>query len=93
MNEAAGESGWISAAEFHRAEGVSDWRVTAAGPQAIFTVRSLPHATELLPPIVVAAERFGVLPDIDVRAEGVVVRASPDNHGVDIAAWPDTDGE
>jgi 4a-hydroxytetrahydrobiopterin dehydratase len=64
----------ISAAEFHRALGVSDWRVPATGPQAVFTATSLPHASSLVAPIVEAASRYGVEPDIDVRSEGVVVR-------------------
>lgn len=67
--------GWISAAEFHRAPDVGDWRVTGtAGPQAVFTATSLAQAAGLVGPIVAAAERFGVLPDVDVRPEGVVVR-------------------
>ena len=74
MSESAGGSRWISAAEFHRAPGVSDWRVTGTGPQAVFTADSLSQAADLLAPIVGAAERFGILPDVDVRPEGVVVR-------------------
>lgn len=74
MSESAGGSRWISAAEFHRAPGVSDWRVTGTGPQAVFTAGSLSQAADLLAPTVSAAERFGILPDIDVRPEGVVVR-------------------
>lgn len=68
------ESDWISAAEFHQASGVSDWRVTGTGPQTVFTATPLSHAADLLEPIVTAAERFGVLPDVDIRPEGVVVR-------------------
>jgi len=64
----------ISPAEFHRAPGVSDWRVTSDGPQAVFTATSLAQAASLVAPIVAAADRFGVNPDIDVRPEGVVVR-------------------
>ncbi|ROS23744.1 VOC family protein [Cellulomonas sp. PhB150] len=68
-------NGWISAAEFHRAPGVADWRVTGiAGPQAVFTATSLAHAAGLVAPIVAAAERFGIRPDVDLRPEGVVVR-------------------
>jgi 4a-hydroxytetrahydrobiopterin dehydratase len=67
-------SDWISAAEFHRGRGVSDWRVTGTGPQAVFTATSLSHAADLIPPIVAAAERSGILPDVDVRPEAVVVR-------------------
>lgn len=63
----------FSAAGFHRAPGVADWRVTGSGPQAVFTATSLAKAAELLAPIVEAAEQFGVLPDVDVRPEGVVV--------------------
>jgi hypothetical protein len=65
---------WMSAAEFHRALGVSGWRVTSTGPQAVYTATSLADAARLMAPIVDAAERYGVLPDIDVRPEGVVVR-------------------
>lgn len=74
MGEAASGPARISAAEFHRAPGVSDWRVTGTGPQAVFTATSLAHAADLLAPVVAAAERFGVRPDVDVRPEGVVVR-------------------
>jgi len=74
MGESKSESEWISAAEFHRAPGVSDWRVTGTGPQAVFTATSLSHAADLVAPVVGAGERFGVLPDVDVRPEGVVVR-------------------
>ena len=74
MSESTGGSDWISAAEFHRAPGVADWRVTGTGPQTVFTAASLSHAAGLVAPIVAAAERFAILPDIDVRPEGVVVR-------------------
>jgi 4a-hydroxytetrahydrobiopterin dehydratase len=74
MGESTIGSGWISAAEFHRAPGVSDWRVTGTGPQTVFTATSLAHAADLIARVVAAAERFGVLPDVDVRPEGVVVR-------------------
>lgn len=81
MDESISTSNWISAAEFHRADGVSDWRVTATGPQAVYTATSLSHAASLVAPVVEAAEEFGVRPDVDVRPEGVVVRVpypSPD---------------
>lgn len=81
MSESTSGSDLISAAEFHRAEGVSDWRVTATGPQAVFTATSLSHAAGILGPLVAAAEQFGIFPDVDVRPEGVVVRVpyrSPD---------------
>ncbi|MBK4347118.1 VOC family protein [Lacisediminihabitans changchengi] len=74
MSEPTIESGWISPAEFHRAPAVGDWRVTATGPQAVFTATSFAQAASLVGPIAAAAERFGVLPDVDVRPEAVVVR-------------------
>ena len=74
MSESTSGSERISAAEFHRAPGVSDWRVTGTGPQSVFTATSLSHAASLIAPVVAAAERFGILPDVDVRPEGVVVR-------------------
>jgi len=74
MVESMSGSNWISAAGFHRAPGVSDWRVTGTGPQAVFTATSLSHAASVVAPIVAAAERTGILPDMDVRPEGVVVR-------------------
>lgn len=77
----------VSAAEFHRTPGVTDWRVTGTGPQAVFTATSLAHAAQLVPPILAAAERFGILPDIDLRPEGVVVRVpSPGPHAIPAAA-------
>ncbi|GAA3637753.1 VOC family protein [Microbacterium awajiense] len=74
MDESADTTGWITAAEFHRAPGVSDWRVTGTGPQAVFAANSFADAAELVAPVVTAADRFAVEPDVDVRAEGVVVR-------------------
>jgi len=74
MSESTSGSDWISPARFHRAPGVSDWRVTSTGPQAVFAAASLSHAAGLVAPIVAAAERSGVLPDVDVRPEAVVVR-------------------
>lgn len=74
MGESTNATEWISAAEFHRAPGVSDWRITGTGPQAVFTATSFSHAAGLVGPVAAAAERFGILPDVDVRPEGVVVR-------------------
>ena len=74
MGESTSGSQPISAAEFHRAPGVSDWRVTGNGPHTVFTATSLSHAAGLVAPVVAAAERFGILADIDVRPEAVVVR-------------------
>ncbi|MET0673787.1 MAG: VOC family protein [Microbacterium pygmaeum] len=74
MSDSTDSPEWISPAAFHRGDGVSDWRVTGTGPQAVFTATSLSQAASLVAPVVAAAARFGLRPDIDVRAEGVVVR-------------------
>ncbi|MDM7829908.1 VOC family protein [Cellulomonas edaphi] len=76
----------ISPAQFHRAPGVTDWRVTGTGPQAVFAARSLGEASGLVAPVVAAAERFGVRPDVDVRPEAVVVRVPPGPDGIPAAA-------
>ena len=87
MSESTSGPGWISAAAFHRAPGVTDWRVTGTGPQTVFTATSLSQAADLVAPIVEAASRSGILPDIDVRPEGVVVRVpSRDPEGIPAAA-------
>ena len=90
MSESTSGSDWISAAEFHRGRGVSDWRVTGTGPQTVFTATSLSRAADLIAPVVAAAEQFGILPDIDVRPEGVVVRIpyrSPDGIPAAAVEW------
>ncbi|HET8926670.1 MAG TPA: VOC family protein [Microbacterium sp.] len=74
MDESTSGPNVISSAEFRRAPGVSHWRVMGNGPQAVYTAGSLHEAASLVAPIVAAAEHFGILPDIDVRPEGVVVR-------------------
>jgi len=76
MGESTSGSGWVSAAEFHRARGVSDWRVTGTGQQAVFTATSLSHAAGLIP-VAAAAGRFGTLPDVDVRPEEFECRLQP----------------
>ena len=75
MNESTGTSAWISPAEFHRSAGVSDWRVTGTGPQAVFIATSLAQAAALIASVVAIADSLGLLPDMDVRAEAVIVRA------------------
>lgn len=85
--ESTSGSGWISAAEFHRAPGVSDWRVTGTGPQAVFRTGSLAAGADLIASIVAVAERSGTLPDVDLRPEAVVVRVPLDSaEGIPAAA-------
>ncbi|BDZ63481.1 VOC family protein [Agromyces mangrovi Wang et al. 2018] len=74
MGEPSDEPQTVSAAEFRRSPGAEHWRVTGSGgPQAVFTASSLAEAVRLVEPVVAAAERHGIQPDIDVRPEGVVV--------------------
>lgn len=73
MSEPTGDHAAISPAEFHRAAGVEDWRVTGTGPQAVFAAASLAEAARLVGPVVEASERYGVRADIDLRPEGVIV--------------------
>jgi 4a-hydroxytetrahydrobiopterin dehydratase len=68
------ETDGLSAADFHAQPGVDDWRVTSWGPQACFRTSSLQEAARLTEAVVSAATRIGLDPDIDVRAEAVVVR-------------------
>lgn len=64
----------ITVVDFHAAPGVADWRVTAAGPEAVFMAESLADAAGLVGPVVAAAESLGIRPDIDVRPEAIAVR-------------------
>ena len=66
MGESTSGSKWISAAEFHRAPGVpAGMQVRARRPSSPRPPSS--HAADLIAPVVAAAERFGILPDVDVR--------------------------
>jgi 4a-hydroxytetrahydrobiopterin dehydratase len=61
-------------ATFHEQSGVSDWRVTSWGPQAVYTASSLQEASRLLAGILEAAAAHSIDPDVDLRSEAVVVR-------------------
>ncbi|MEU2202736.1 VOC family protein [Microbacterium oleivorans] len=76
----------MSPAQFHRATGIADWRVTALGPQAVFVAPSLIEGSRLVPMVVAAAERHGVRPDVDLRPEAVVVRVPSGEDGIPAAA-------
>lgn len=67
----------ISSKDFHREPGVGDWRVVSSGVQALFRASSLRHAAALVEPVVAAAEAHGILPDVDVRPEAIIVRVPP----------------
>jgi 4a-hydroxytetrahydrobiopterin dehydratase len=77
----------ISSKQFHGEVGVGDWRVVSSGVQALFRASSLRHAGSLVEPVCAAAEEHGILPDIDVRPEAVIVRVPPwDTGGIPAAA-------
>lgn len=76
----------ISPAEFHRAVGVGDWRVTATGPHAVFRAASFAEAARLVPVVVAAGSRHGIRPDVDLRPEAVVVRVPSAEEGIPGAA-------
>lgn len=61
-------------ATFHEQSGVSDWRVTSWGPQAVYTASSLQDGSRLLAGILEAAASHSIEPDVDLRSEAVVVR-------------------
>lgn len=78
----------ITSKQFHAAPGVRDWRVVSSGVQAVFRASSLRQAGSLVAPIAAAAEEHGILPDIDVRPEAVIVRVPPWSFGGIPAATP-----
>lgn len=75
MGGSTNGSEWISAAGFHRAPGVTDWRVTGTGPRAVFTATSFAHAAGLVGPVAAAAERLGGRTHVDVFAPADLARA------------------
>lgn len=86
-----GPPGRLSGADFHRALGPSDWRVTSDGPAAVFAADTLALAARLVPAVVASAERFAVAPDVDLRSgaggsAAVVVRVpDTDWDGIPVA--------
>ena len=64
----------ISAKQFHKSEGVADWRVLCDGANAYFRTRSLTESARLVQAI---SELPGIddhPPDVDLRPDGVTVR-------------------
>jgi len=59
--------------DFRAAPGVGDWKVQFTGPQTHYPVSDLSTALVLATAVVEAAEATGVLPDIDLRPEGVTI--------------------
>jgi 4a-hydroxytetrahydrobiopterin dehydratase len=64
-----------TARAFHDAGGVDDWRVLYWGAYAHYRVRSFAEGARFVAAIAEAAQELGHYPDVDLRPEGVTVRA------------------
>jgi 4a-hydroxytetrahydrobiopterin dehydratase len=64
----------ITAAEFHEAEGVDDWRVILGAASAHFVTGSFAGGVALVDAIGVLADEADHHPDVDLRYGGVTVR-------------------
>lgn len=79
-----------TARAFHDAVGVEDWRILFSGAHAYIDV-SVP-ADQAEARVAAALEAGGRLAD-GTHAPHWWTLASPEKHGVDIAAWPDFDDD
>lgn len=70
----------ITPQQFHDSEGTADWRFLFSGVTACFRVDSLGQAIEFAGRVGSAVTGLGRVPDLDLRADSVTVRAFP---GVD----------
>ena len=70
-----------SAAAFHRADGVEDWRVLFSGAHAYFRIASYEQGARLVATIGEVAAAVGHFPDVDLRPEGVTVRTASGEYG------------
>jgi 4a-hydroxytetrahydrobiopterin dehydratase len=64
----------ITAADFHDAEGIDDWRVVFGGAAAHFVTGSFATGVSLVNAIGVLADGANHHPDVDLRYGGVAVR-------------------
>src|SRR6266508_5589399 len=65
---------WITARQFHEADGVEDWRVIGEGACTYFRTESFAAGTRLVDAIGQLPDLDGHHPDVDLRREGVIVR-------------------
>jgi pterin-4a-carbinolamine dehydratase len=73
----------LTALQFQRSDGVEDWRVLAFGARAWFAASSHAAGAELARRAVTIGQAAGHVPDVDLRATGVLVRTwSPDVAGL-----------
>jgi 4a-hydroxytetrahydrobiopterin dehydratase len=64
----------VTAAEFHEAEGIDDWRVVFGRAAAHFVTGSFARGVSLVDAIGVLADEANHHPDVDLRYGGVAVR-------------------
>lgn len=64
----------ITPDEFHRAQGVQDWRVLGEGAHAFFRTGSFAGSARFIDAIAGLPGIDGHYPDVDVRQDGVTVR-------------------
>ena len=67
-------SDYITAREFHAADGVEDWRVIGDGACAFFRTRSFAEGARLVQAIGGLSGVSDRGPDVDIRRDGVTVR-------------------
>ncbi len=65
----------MTARAFHDAGGVDDWRVLFWGAYAFYKTDSFGSGARFVSAIAEVAERLGHYPDVDLRPEGVTIRA------------------
>lgn len=74
----------ITPAQFHRAEGVEDWRAVFSGAGTWFRTPTFGAGLALARAIEAVADATGRYPDVDLRGEGVAVRLG-DSRGLTMA--------
>src|SRR5829696_2009295 len=78
-------SEWITARQFHEADGIEDWRVVAEGACAYFRTGAFATGARLVGAIGALPGLDDHHPDVDLRHDGVTVRlitATPDYFGL-----------
>jgi len=65
---------WITARQFHEADGIEDWRVLANGVAAYFSTGSFATGVKFVAAIGALAVAADHEPDVDLRSSGLTVR-------------------
>lgn len=83
MTDTQGGSAPITAAQFHAAEGVAEWRVLYSGASAHWRTDSLAQGADFAAAVADLAAELDRSPDIDLRPRAVVVTTSRLDGAVD----------